>query len=172
MKISCAVTFQNQELLKLLLNKTSTKRAEFAAIDIAMRIITDNKSSKSVLQASQNKDTWTALIIKLVNKMNTIFQNNSIILTCIPLNIRIQIRESWNKLLLTDIKFTKVSEINVKQHISILIHGKNNGTIKNQIFTVYNTPYVSRWQVIEETEMFSRLPISRTHIIHSHHLKR
>ena len=62
---------------------------ELTAIDLAMNIIADHKSSKFIiysdsksdLLALQNKDTSTPLITKLLNKMNTFSKNNSIILT-------------------------------------------------------------------------------------------
>ena len=59
MKVGCAAVFQNQELLKCLPNESSIYRAEVIAIDLAMNVIANHKSSKfmifsdseSVLQA-------------------------------------------------------------------------------------------------------------------------
>ena len=79
MKVGCAAIFQNQALVKCLPNESSIYSAEVTAIDIAMNIKTNYKSSKfiysdskSVLQTLQNKDSSTLLITKLLNKMNTL----------------------------------------------------------------------------------------------------
>ena len=93
MKVGWAAVFQNQELLKRLPNS-----AEVIAIDLAMNIIANHKSSKfiiysdskSVLQALQTKDSSTPLITRLLGKMNALSKNNSIILTWIPSHIGIQ----------------------------------------------------------------------------------
>ena len=80
MKVGCAAVFQNQELLKRLPNESSIYSAEVLAIDLTMNIIANHKSSKfiiysdskSVLQALQSKNSSTPLIIRLLDKMNTI----------------------------------------------------------------------------------------------------
>ena len=80
MKDSCAAIFQNQELLKHLPNESSIYSAEITAIDQAINIITNHKSSKfiiysdskSVLVALPNKNTSTPLITRLLDKMNTL----------------------------------------------------------------------------------------------------
>ena len=98
MKVGCAAVFQNQELLKRLPNESSIYSAKVIAIDLAMNIIANHKSSKfiiysdskSVLQALQCKDSSTPLITRLLDKMNTLPKNNSIILTWIPSHIGIQ----------------------------------------------------------------------------------
>ena len=98
MKVGCAAVFQNQELLKGLPNESSIYSAEVIAIDLAMNIIANHKSSKfiiysdskSILQALQSKDSSTPLITRLLDKMNTLSKNNSIILTWIPSHIGIQ----------------------------------------------------------------------------------
>ena len=62
------------------------------SLDLAMNIIANHKSSefiinsdsKSVLQTIQSKDSSTFLITRLLDKMNTLSKNNSIILTWIP----------------------------------------------------------------------------------------
>ena len=58
-----------------------------SAIDLALNIIANHKSSKfiysdskSVLQALQSKDSSTPLITRLLDKMNTLSKNNSIVL--------------------------------------------------------------------------------------------
>ena len=71
-KVGCAAIFQNQELLKHLLNESSMYSAEVTAIGLAMNIIVNHKSSKfiihadskSVLQALHNKNISTLLIRK------------------------------------------------------------------------------------------------------------
>ena len=80
MKVTCAAIFQNQELLKHLPNESSIYRAEVTAIDLAMNIIANHKSSKSitysdsksVLKTLQNKNTSTPLITRLLDKMDTL----------------------------------------------------------------------------------------------------
>ena len=74
MKVGCADIFQNQELLKHLPNESSIYIAEVTAIDLAMNIVANHKSSKfiiysdskSVLQALQNKNTSIPLITRLL----------------------------------------------------------------------------------------------------------
>ena len=97
MKVGCAAVFQNQELLKYLQNESSIYSAEVIAIDLAMNIIANHKSSKfiysyskSVLQALESKDSSIPLITRLLDRMNTLSKNNSIILTWIPSHIGIQ----------------------------------------------------------------------------------
>ena len=97
MKVGCTAVFQNQELLKRLPSESSIYSAEVIAIDLAMNIIANHKSSefidsdsKSVLQARQSKNSSTPLITKLLDKMNILSKNNSIILTWIPSHIGIQ----------------------------------------------------------------------------------
>ena len=97
-KVGCAAVFQNQELLKRLPDESSVYSAEVIAIDLAMNIIANHKSSKfiiysdskSVLQTLQSKNSSTPLITRLLDKMNTLSKNNSIILTWIPSHIGIQ----------------------------------------------------------------------------------
>ena len=70
-----------------------------------MNIIANHESSKfiiyldskSVLQDLQSKDSSTPLITRLLDKMNTLSKNNSIILTWIPSHIRIQGSERADK---------------------------------------------------------------------------
>ena len=59
MEVGCAAIFQNQEPLKCLPNESSISSAKVTDIDLAMSIIANHKSSKSVLLALQNKDTST-----------------------------------------------------------------------------------------------------------------
>ena len=49
MKVGCAAVFQNQELLKRLPNESSIYSAEAIAIDLAMNIIANHKSSKFII---------------------------------------------------------------------------------------------------------------------------
>ena len=105
MKVGCAAICQNQELLKHLPNKSSIYSVEAIAIDFAMNIIVNHNSSKfiiysdskSVLQALQSKSSSTPLLTRLVDKMNTLSKNNSIILTWIPSYIVIQGNERADK---------------------------------------------------------------------------
>ena len=48
MKVGCAAVFQNQELLKRLPNDCSIYSEEGIAIDLAMNIIANHKSSKFI----------------------------------------------------------------------------------------------------------------------------
>ena len=80
MKVGCAAILQNQELLSHLPNESSIYSAEVTAIDLALNIIANYKSSKfiihsdfkSVLQALQNKNS-TPLITKLLDKNEHFF---------------------------------------------------------------------------------------------------
>ena len=49
MKVGCAAVFQNQGLLKSLPNESLIYRAEVIAIDLAMNIIANHKSSKFII---------------------------------------------------------------------------------------------------------------------------
>ena len=79
--------------------------AEAIAIELAMNIIANHKSSKfiiysdskSVLQALQSKDSSTPLITRLLDKMKTLSKNNSIFLIWIPSHIGIQGNERVDK---------------------------------------------------------------------------
>ena len=70
-----------------------------------MYVIANHKSSKfiiysnskSVLQVLQSKDSSTPLITRLLDKMNTLSKNNSIILTWIPSYIGIKGNERVDK---------------------------------------------------------------------------
>ena len=104
MKVGCTAVFQNQKLLKHLPNESSIYSAEAIAIDLAMNIIANHKSSKfiysdakSVFQALQGKDSSTPLITRLLDKMNTLSKNNSIIHIWIPSHIGIQGNERADK---------------------------------------------------------------------------
>ena len=78
MKVGCATTFQNQELLKGFPNESSLYNAEVTTVDLAMNIIANQKSlefiihldSKSILQSLQN-NIFTFLIARVLDKMNT-----------------------------------------------------------------------------------------------------
>ena len=80
MKVGCAAVFQNRIFLKYLPNESSLYNVEVTAIDLAMNIIANHKSSKfiihsdskSVLPAQQSKNTSTPLITRLLDKMNTL----------------------------------------------------------------------------------------------------
>ena len=103
-KVGCTAIFQNQDLLKHFLNESSIYSAKVTAIDLAMNIANPksskfiiNTDSKSVLQALQNKNTSTPLITRLLDKMNTLSKNNSIILTWILSHIGIHRNEREDK---------------------------------------------------------------------------
>ena len=51
MKVGCATNFWKQELLKRLPNESSIYSAEATAIDRAMNIMANNKSSKFILHS-------------------------------------------------------------------------------------------------------------------------
>ena len=126
MKVGCVAVFQNQELSKGLPNESSIYSAKAIAIDLAMNIIANHKSSKfiiysdskSVLQALQSEDSLTPLITRLLDKMNTLSRNNSIILTWIPSHIGIQgnVRadKAEEKALQTHISNTKIPYTDLK----------------------------------------------------------
>ena len=60
MKVGCAAIFQNQELLKCLPNESSIYNEEATAIDLAMDIITNHKSSKFIIHS----DSKSVLTVK------------------------------------------------------------------------------------------------------------
>ena len=136
MKVGCAAVFQNQELLKHLPNESSIYSAEAIAIDPAMNIIANHKSSKfiiysdskSILQALQSKGSSTPLFTRLLDKMNPISKNNNIILTWIPNHIGIQRNEradkAAKKALQTYISNTKIPYTNLKPLINKFIPKK------------------------------------------------
>ena len=79
MKVGCAAVFQNKELLKCLPNESSIYSAEVIAVNLAMNILANHKSSKFIIysdsksvQALQSKDSSTPLITRLLDKMNTL----------------------------------------------------------------------------------------------------
>ena len=133
MKVHCAAVFQNLELLKCLSNESSIYSAEVIAIDLAMNIIANHKSSKfiiysdskSVLQALQSKNSSSPLITRLLDKMNVLSKNNSIIITWIPSHIGIQGNEradkAAKKALQTRISNTKIPYTNLKPLINKFI---------------------------------------------------
>ena len=153
-KIGCAAIFQNQELLKCLVNESSIYSAEVTAIDQAMNIIDNHKSSKfinysnskSVLLALQNKYTLSNLITKLQNKVNTLSKNNSIILTGYQATmVYMEMKEQ-----------TKLSHTLIKNQVlknSYMKNGKNNRRLKcTASLTIYKMLSVSGWQAKKEIE--------------------
>ena len=132
MKVGCATVFQNQELLKCL---QINPQSEVIAIGLTMNIIANHKSSKfiiysdskSVFQALQSKDS-TPLITRLLDKMNILSKNNSIILTCLPSHIGIQGNKradrAAKKALQTCIYNTTIPYTNLKPLINKFIFKK------------------------------------------------
>ena len=188
MKVGCAAVFQNQELLKRLPNESSIYSAEVIAIDLAMNIIANHKSSKfiysdskSVLQALQSKDSSTPLIIRLLDKMNTLSKNNSIILTWIPSHIGIQGNEradkATKKSLQAHISNPKILYTNLKPFINKFIFKKWqkswNDQTQNKLHHIQDT--IGEWPVgyrrNRKEVIIPRLCIGHTHITHSHLLK-
>ena len=81
---------------------------------------------KSVLLALQNKDTSTPLITKLLNKVNTLSKNNSIVLTfeqttlvCMEIKGLTKLQK---KALLTDMFNTEKPYTDLKPTINKFIH--------------------------------------------------
>ena len=105
MKVMCATIFQNQYPLKRLPNESSIYGAEATAIVQAMNIITNHKyskfiihsDSKSIHQALRNENASTSLTTSLLDKVNTLSKNYSIILTWIPSRIYIHEHERADK---------------------------------------------------------------------------
>ena len=190
MKVGCAAVFQNQELLKRLPNESSIYSAEAITIDLAMNIIANHKSSKfviysdskSILQALQSKDSSTPLITRLLDKMNTLSKNNSIILTWIPSHIGLQGNEradrAAKKALQTCISNTKIPYTDLKPLINKFILKKWQKSwddqTQNKLHHIQDTigewpsGYRRNWK---EEVIISRLHIGHTHITHSHLLK-
>ena len=189
MKVGYAAVFQNQELLKRLPNESSIYSAKVIAIDLAMNIITNHKSSKfiiysdskSVLQALQSKDSSSPLITRLLDKMNTLSKNNSIF-TWIPSHIGIQGNEraAWaaKKALQTHISNIKIPYTDLKPLINKFILKKWQKSwddqTQNKLHHIQDTigewPAGYRRNRKEEVIIF-RLRIGHTHITHSHLLK-
>ena len=188
MKVGCAAVFQNQELLKRLPNESSIYSAKVKAIDLAMNIIANHKSSKfinsdskSVLQALQSKNSSTPLITRLLDKMNTLSKNNSIILTWIPSHIGLQGNEradrAAKKALQTHISKTKIPYTNLKPLINKFILKKLQKSwdyqTQNKLHHIQDT--IGEWppgyRRNRKEVIISRLRIGHTHITHSHLLK-
>ena len=149
MKVGCAAIYQNQELLKCLPNESSISSAEVTAIELAMNITANHKSpkfiiytdSKSVLLTLQNNNTSTPLVTKLLNKINTISQNTSIILAWIPSHIYVHRNERANKAtkkkVLTDISNAKISYTDINPIINKFKPNKWQKSLDNQIHKLY-----------------------------------
>ena len=186
MKVGCAAICQNQKLLKHLPNESSIDSTEVTASDLVMNIIVNHKSSnfiihsdsKSVLQALQNKNTSTLLITRLLDKMNTLSKNNSIILTRILSHIGIHGNE---KALLADISNTKIPYTDLKPIINKFILKKWQKSWDDQKkkrkqaspYTRYHwCEWLSGYRRNKKDIIHSWLFIGHTHITHSHLLKR
>ena len=188
MKVGYAAAFQNQELLKRLPNESSIYSAEAIAIDLAMNIIANHKSSKfiiysdskSVLQALQSKDS-TPLITRLLDKMNTLSKNNSIILIWIPRHIGIQGNEradkAAKKALQTHISKTKIPYTDLKPLINKFILKKWQKSwadqTQNKLHHIQDTicEWLAGYRRNRKEMIISRLCIGHTDITHSHFLK-
>ena len=184
MKVGCAAVFQNQELLKHLPNESAIYSAEAIAIELAMNILANRKSSKfiiyldskSILHALQSKDSSTPLITRLLDERNTLFKNNSIILTWIPSHIGIQgnerVDKAAKKALQTHISNTKIPNTDLKPFITKFIFQKWQKT-QNKLHHIQDT--IGEWPAgyrrNRKEVMISRLCIGHTHITHSHLLK-
>ena len=152
MKIGCAAVFQNQELLKYQPNESSIYSAEVTAINPAMNNIANHNSSKfiiypdskSVLQALQNKNISIPLITRLLDKMNTLSKNYSIILSWIPSHIGIWGNETADKAtkkaLQAEISNTKFPYTDLKPIIDKFIHEKLQKSWDDQ--TQYKLPHI------------------------------
>ena len=71
MIVGCAAVFQNQELLKCLSNEFSMYSAEAIAIDLAMNIIANHKSSKYIIQTpNQFSKLYSANIHQLLSSQD------------------------------------------------------------------------------------------------------
>ena len=104
--------------------------------------------SKSVLQTLQKKNP--PLVTKLLNRINTLSKNNSIILTWIPSHIGIdrnESRSSCKKAFLRDISNTKIPYTDLKPIINKFILNKwqksSDDQTKNKLHRIQNT--ISEW---------------------------
>ena len=167
MKVGCATVFQNQELLKHLPNESSIYSAEAIAIDLAMNIIANHKPSKfiiysdckSVLQALQSKNSSTSLIMRLLDEMNTLSKNNSVIgylATLAYSEMKGQTKSLLKKFILKKWQKSWDDQIQNKlNHIQDTIGEWPAGYRRNR----------------KEEVIISRFCIGHTHITHSHLLK-
>ena len=154
-----------------------------------MNIIANHKSSKfiysdskSVLQVLQSKNSSTPLITRLLDKMNSLSKNNSIILTWLPSHIGIQGNErseqSCKKALQTHISNTKIPYTDFKPLINKFIIKKWQKSwddqTQNKLHHIQDT--IGEWPAgyrrnRKEEVIISRLRIGHTYITHSHLLK-
>ena len=139
-------------------------------------------SNMSVLQALQCKDPSTLLITRLLDKMNTLSKNNSIILTWIPCHIGIQGNERTDraakKALQTLISNTKIPYTDLKPLINKFILKKwqksYDDQTQNKLHHIQDT--IGEWPAgyrrnRKEEVIISGFRIGHTHITHSHLLK-
>ena len=155
-----------------------------------MNIIANHKSSKfiiysdskSVLQALQSQNSSTPLITRLLDKMNTLSKNNSIILTWILSHIGIQGNEradrAAKKALQTCISNTKIPYIDLKPLINkfIIKKWKKSWDDQTQNKLHHIQDAIGEWSAgyrrnRKDEVIISRLHIGHTHITHSHLLK-
>ena len=154
-----------------------------------MNIIANHKSSKFiiysdsklVLQVLQGKESLTPLITRLLDKMNTISNNNSIILTWIPSHIDIEGNEradkAAKKALQTRISNTKILYTDLKPLKFKLKKWQKSwdDQTQNKLHHIQDT--IGEWPAgyrrnRKEEVIISRLRIGHTHITHSYLLKR
>ena len=145
MKIGCAAIFQNHELLKCLPNESSIYSAVVTTIDQAINFIANHKSSKFIIY-SESKSVF----LSLLNKMNSLSKNNSIILTWIPSHIIIHRNEradrTVTKTVLIDIFNTKIHFTDLKPTINKFIHDKWQKSWDYQIHKYYHIQdIISDW---------------------------
>ena len=124
-----------------------------------MNFIANHKSSKfitysdskSILQALQSKDSSTPLFTRLLDKMNILSKNNSIILTWIRRHIGIQGNERADKAAKkapqTHISNTKILYTDLKQFINKFISQKWQKSLddqtQNKLHHIQNT--IGEW---------------------------
>ena len=170
MKVGCAAVFQNQELLKHLPNESSIYSAGAIAIDLAMNIIANHKSSKFIIY-SDSKSVLQALLSK--DSMNTLSKNNSIILTWIPSYIGIQGNEradkaAKKKALQTHISNTKIPYTNLKPLINKFILKKWQKSwddrTQNKLHHIQDT--IGEWPAGYRRNR-KEVIISRLHMVHT-----
>ena len=164
--------------------------AKVTAIDLAMNIIANHKSSKffihsdskSVLQALQNKNSSTPLITRLLDKINSLSKNNCIIITWIAshngINENERADEAATKAIQVVIFNTKIPYTEIRPLINKFILKKWQRSwvdqTQNKLYSIQDTigEWLAGYRRNRKEVILSKLHDGKTHITYSHLLKK